>query len=112
MKFIGYNPQGCFPSQATAVVKSDNDKTVLKFSKVDTGLTDSNGKKIYFSAVDSSNMKNDIHVQGKQHTINLVNGEFNLYPTIFTASGSENEKFVLSGIKSDDAASTSNSHVA
>ena len=112
VKFIGYNPQGCFPSQATVIVKSDDDKTVLKFSKVDTGLTDSNGKKIYFSAVDSSNMKNDIHVQGKQHTINLVNGEFKLYPTIFTASGSENEKFVLSGIKSDDAASTSNSHVA
>lgn len=111
-KFIGYNPQGCFPAKASVVVRtlseSARNKTIPMFSRVDTGQVDRNGKKICFSTYKESTSES----VSSQQLVDLVNGEFKLYSTVFTASGNDNETFVLEGLKSDDESTGANSHVA
>ena len=109
-KFIGYNPRGCSPSQIVVVTNPTGEFENVKiplFSKVDTGITDNTGRKVCFSVAESGET-----VQGYQHITNLVNGEFKLYNTIFTSSGIENEKFILTGLESNDQKDGSQSHVS
>lgn len=69
------------------------------FSYIDTQKVDSRGKPIYFSL---DNTDGNTNTQSDQYIpINLVNGKWKLYPTVFTASGVEYEQFVLTGLKSD-----------
>lgn len=121
IKFIGYNPKGCTASNITLYINNStkNGESLRAFwlpaySRIDTGLQDANGKKIYFSlpsndsrATNASNvyvMKDNIS-QG----ITLYNGQWKLYKTVFTASGINNETFVLDGLRSDK---DSNQYVA
>lgn len=118
VRLIGYNPRGFQPSTIEAYVVSTTGASLRNYqipfySRVDTKLTDSTGKKIYFSTkrdMSSKNLDNydDSSVAGSQdltengsQAVTLYNGQWKLYPTIFTASGSENETFVLDGLLSD-----------
>ena len=70
IKFIGYNPKGCTASNITLYISNaaKNGESLRAFwlpaySRIDTGLQDANGKKIYFSlpsndvrAVNASNV--------------------------------------------------------
>lgn len=106
VNLIGYNPKGCTPSSFQAVVyKTDQTeggtlrgRTIPQFSALDTGKSDGNGRKIYFSTYETKTFDSD-----EQGYIGLYNGMWHLYPTIFSASGIEREKFVLDGIASDSS---------
>ena len=116
VKMIGYNPRGCRPSQLNVYIYRENFETGYRtkipfYSKIDTGLTDSNGKKICFSTV---NGQSEIYLEDETyHLITLVNGEWKLYPTIFTASGVDFETFVLEDANSDNSKGkfVSNDHI-
>ena len=101
VNLIGYHPKGCRPSQVNAYLQSNDgswtDKVLPPFSYIDTGLTDSNGKKIIFSIGDEG-IKFDDELQRE---ITLYNGQWRLYPHSFTSNGSENETFVLYDVGSD-----------
>jgi hypothetical protein len=103
VNLIGYHPKGCIPSQVNAYLQSideygiGSDRILPPFSFIDTGLTDSNGKKIIFSIGDEG-VKFDDEVQRE---ITLYNGQWRLYPHTFTSNGSENETFVLYDVASD-----------
>ena len=113
VKFIGYNPRGCNPSVLNAKIVSTGVGENLRgywipfYSRYDTGLTDSLGKKIYFSTkriqVDRDALNGDSQraVDSAMQPITLYNGQWKLYNTIFTASGIENETFILDGLMSD-----------
>lgn len=112
VKFIGYNPRGCNPSVLNANLISNGTANIRGYwipfySRFDTGLTDSRGKKIYFSTkrlqVDRDALNGDSQrtVDSTSQPITLYNGQWKLYSTIFTASGVENETFVLDGLQSD-----------
>lgn len=103
VKFLGYNPRGIIPSSGQFYIDNTNakfaDKYILKYSAIDVGATDDNGDTIYYST------SNDIHIDstGENQTFkfNLKNGIWKLYPTVFTATGSDYESFDLPYIKSD-----------
>lgn len=118
VKLIGYNPRGFQPSTLEAYVVGDGLRQyqIPFYSRVDTGLTDSNGKKIYFSTKrDMSGRDSDDYdttfsqagdgnqslTENTKQSVLLYNGQWKLYPTVFTASGVENETFVLDGLMSD-----------
>ena len=90
VNLIGYNPRGCTPSSFQAVVyKTDETdggtlrgRTIPQFSALDTGKSDGNGRKIYFSTYETKTFDSD-----EQGSIGLYNGMWHLYPTIFAASG-------------------------
>ena len=98
VKLIGYNPKGFIPSSATFqfyVNEDYDDLYIPQYAAVDTGKTDSDGNKIYYSFAES-------YVLGAgANTVTLQNGRWVLYPTIFTANGSNYETFVLDGVCSD-----------
>jgi hypothetical protein len=66
---------------------------------VNTGKVDQYGNPVYFSTI------KDIHIDstntGKMFKFTMYNGRWQLYDTIFVASGSEYESFVLQNIRSD-----------
>lgn len=98
VKLIGYNPKGFIPSSATFqfyVNEDYDDLYIPQYAAVDTGKTDSDGNKVYYSFAES-------YVLGAgANTVTLQNGRWVLYPTIFTANGSNYETFVLDGVCSD-----------
>ena len=63
ISLIGYNPNGCVPSQLNAFLSySENVEEklpCLRYTRFDTGKTDSNGKKIYFSVANDISFDND-----------------------------------------------------
>lgn len=110
VKLIGYNPKGCKPAVFDMYIDmedTDDERetyTLLNYSYIDTGLTDTNGKQIYFSRYNdnSTSDSGSIDIENDDfHVVKLVNGKWKLYPTIFTASGTEYETFTLSQIASD-----------
>ena len=121
VKFIGYNPKGCTASTISMYVNntSGNGESLRAYwlpaySRVDTGLSDANGKKIYFSLASndmrSTNTSNVyIMKDNNKQALTLYNGQWKMYKTVFTASGIDNETFVLDGLKSD---SEGNQYVA
>lgn len=104
-KLIGYSPRGFTPASVTAYIQSNDDSLngtqIQKYSYVDTGLTDSNGKKICFSVPKKDDGTTETINNETYHRITLYNGMWKLYGTIFTASGTDYETFVLADVKSD-----------
>lgn len=79
--------------------------SIYACTAIDTGLYDSNSKKIYFSTVfdkssSSSGIGYDI-TDELSTSFTLVNGRWKHYSTVFTAAGVDYETFVLDGLKSD-----------
>jgi hypothetical protein len=64
-------------------------------------LTDSNGKKICFSVSKKDDGTTETINNETYHRITLYNGMWKLYGTIFTASGTDYETFVLADVKAD-----------
>ncbi len=116
VKLIGYHPQGARPSVLNGTIVPQ-DSTSLRnywipfYSRIDTGLTDASGKKIYFStkraALEQGQSFGDSTrlVENSYQSVSLYNGQWKLYNTVFTASGTENETFILDGLKSDQDSS-------
>ena len=98
VKLIGYNPKGFIPSTATFQFTVDDDRDdmyIPQYASVDTGMTDTQGKKVYYSFAECYDLA------GGVNTVTLVNGRWNLYQTVFTANGSNYETFVLDGVESN-----------
>ncbi len=105
-KFIGYHPQGFKPATIKAFIHNDgqsNWQQIYPCTAFDTGLYDRNGNKIYFSTVfDYTNEFGPISKSSDTYTpITMMNGKWKHYSTVFTASGSDYETFVLDGLYSD-----------
>lgn len=99
VNLIGYQPKGCSPASFNVVISSNEifGKNLPRYSYVDTGKNDRNGSKIYFSTLTKSSFDRD----DETRTIQLYNGRWKMYNTIFSSSGSENETFSLNGLHSD-----------
>ena len=102
VKFIGYNPKGCAPSTVEMTLDTstlnlvDNSNIIYKYSTIDTGKTDSNGKRIYFSTVD------DVYVNSNtEFTTLFYNGIWRLYTQVLVSNGETYQKFILSDVRSD-----------
>ena len=116
-RFIGYNPRGMSPSTARFLPYSESQsaealsafteylsthRNILKYSYVDTGKTDSNGKTIYYSVGDED--VSDIEYNTtNDYEFRMYNGIWRMYNTVFTATGSEWETFTLTGLRSDNS---------
>lgn len=113
VSLIGYQVKGCVPSAVKMYITNNDNDThiILPYTRFNTGKIDSNGRKIYFSVPKRNSSDNeDLTIERNQtRKYTFVNGEYKMYPTIFTASGIGNETFILGGIKSD---SESNDYVA
>lgn len=101
VKMIGYSPKGYTPATMKMNIYRDDTTepvTLLKYSRLDTGLTDSQGKTIYFSipGTDSTGHSGTINLESETtRTVGMVNGEWKLYPQVLVASGTEFETFTL-----------------
>lgn len=103
-KFIGYSPHGIKPAMANFEYIKENDendgKNIPAFCYIDTGKVDRNGKKICFSTYE------DVEINKNTNTdVALYNGTWKSYPTIFTASGLENETIILNSLDASIVAS-------
>lgn len=104
-KFIGYHPGSIVPATMTMSIPAtlDGEHLMYPCSAIDTGLYDSQSKKIYFSTVFESILRNQaVTTSTMQRTnVRLVNGRWKHYGTVFTASGADFETFLLDGLKSN-----------
>lgn len=108
VKFLGYQVRGCTPSTVNAVVSNRGGNSlrgywIPPYSRIDTGKTDVSGRKIYFST-SCGDITTDSMIKvddSQSKAITLYNGQWKLYDTVFTASGTDNETFTLTGLKSD-----------
>lgn len=116
VKLIGYNPKGFIPANAEFTIydnteyvdgADDNDELVIpRYSAVNTGKVDSNGNPVYYSfktdcVLGANDSYSTTGQKNKTYAALLYNGLWKLYPTVFTASGSKYETFVLDGIESN-----------
>ena len=103
VKFIGYNPKGWQPATAQFAAQSTEDAyngmTIPQYAAIDTGKTDDNGRKVYYSTVDKYTTTHD-----SQQTIVMYNGIWKLYSTVFSGNGQEYQTLHLDGLKSDSDA--------
>lgn len=99
VKLIGYNPKGFIPSSchfSFNIDGNDDDLSLPQYTAIDTNKYDSQGNKIYYSlGKDSYTLANGIN------EIKLYNGLWQLYDTIFVASGAQYETFILNNIISN-----------
>lgn len=98
VRFIGYNPKGCMPSNAIFTCHDfslSNDVIIPKYACIDTKKTDSNGKPIYFSTIENETISNNTT------QILFYNGKWKKYSTTFVSSGEEYQIFILDGLQSD-----------
>ena len=102
-KFIGYSPHGIKPAMANFEYIKENDdndgKNIPAFCYIDTGKVDRNGKKICFSTYEDVEINKNINTD-----VALYNGIWKSYPTIFTASGLENETIILNSLDASKVA--------
>ena len=102
-KFIGYSPHGIKPAMANFEYIKENDdndgKNIPAFCYIDTGKVDRNGKKICFSTYEDVEINKNINTD-----VALYNGIWKSYPTIFTASGLENETIILDSLDASKVA--------
>ena len=110
VSLIGYHPKGCAPASFNAYIKwvgSDTTPPNLNcfpYTRIDTGRTDSAGKKVFFSTkrygadegIDNEAFEEDLVLDQV-----MYNGQWKVYSTVFTASGVKNETFSLDGVGSD-----------
>ena len=111
-KFIGYHPTAYKPSTINMFIDNTPEISgmmIYPCTAIDTGLYDTNSKKIYFSTVfersssDVNTTKPKSINKDKYTNVMLINGRWKHYSTVFTASGIDYETFVLDGLKSDSS---------
>ena len=105
-KFIGYSPHGIKPAMANFEYIKENyandkndGKNIPAFCYIDTGKVDRNGKKICFSTYEDVEINRNINTD-----VALYNGIWKSYPTIFTASGLDNETIILNSLDASKVA--------
>lgn len=105
-RILGYSPRGIVPSQGIFYIDNTDSQgssgkygeiTIPQYAKIDTGKIDSNGRKIFYSTKDSFQISRGQSVVEKV----FYNGEWKMYGTVNTATGSDYETFILNGIGSD-----------
>lgn len=114
-QFLGYNPHGMnpamaifsFPRSQFAEIGGNSSPTIPRYSYIDTGKTDSTGKKVYYSTVEDIIVQPDLG--SSMQSVTLYNGRWRLYNNVFTAEGTDWETFTLNGLRSD---SSTNNFVA
>jgi len=97
-KFIGYNPSGSQPAGTRFYIAGSggNGNTIPRYSQIDTGKTDTYGRKVYFSTVE------DVKIDSAGiFPIATYNGRWVMHPTIFKSNGGEYQTFTLDGVVSD-----------
>jgi hypothetical protein len=112
VKLLGYNPLGglsstvtmqfhdatATPTSGTIFSDSSVQKQIPKYGYVDTGLSDSNGRTIYYSLLDPLYVsKRNPSTDAK--TFSMTNGRWKLYPQTFVAAGIPFEEFVMSDLQ-------------
>jgi hypothetical protein len=112
VKMLGYNPLGGLSSKTTVSFENvesvsgtifDDDsaqKEIPKYSKIDTGKTDSNGNPIYYSSI-SRLFVSDVNPASDVNTFTAVNGEWRAYERTFRSNGEPFEEYVLDAIPLD-----------
>lgn len=105
-KLVGYNPKGATPATAPFVPLKDDlglkpEVTIPKYATIDTKLTDENGKKIYYSTVEDTELSKE-----SDNTVLFYNGKWKLYKTVFVASGQPFQTLQLDSLTSDDSKQT------
>lgn len=100
VKMLGYSPRGIIPSQGLFQIQNTGnnleDRKIPQYSYIKLNKQDKNGNTIYYSTKEQITINNSSPFQ-----FHMYNGKWKLYSTIFTASGSEYETFVLTGLGSD-----------
>ena len=89
VKFIGYNPKGYSPSTLELTINTSTlglaenaSPTLYKYSAIDVGKTDKNGKRIWYSTVDNVYVNSNI-----EFSTLFYNGLWKLYSSTFTSNG-------------------------
>lgn len=104
VKLIGYNPKGIRPASARFYIDNKKEdgtggkyenKIIYRYSAIDTGKTDSNGSKVYYSLKKDRSPHNE-----PEFEFQLYNGRWTYYGSM-VASGTPFETFVLNSVKSD-----------
>ena len=107
VQFIGYNPRGCFPATLVANIKAFGDELTVRghhlphFTYFQTNVTGADGGQVCFSTAERYQLESDSMSNGL--SVDFYNGKWQLYDTVFTASGTSHETFTLEGLKSDSA---------
>lgn len=108
VKLVGYNPRGYTTSTAlmslTSVSSDNNGKILMPYTYVDSGKTDDNGNKIYYSTVDYWYIYDSATIPDDDDTSNniiMYNGLWKFYNKINVATGIPYETFVLDTLMSD-----------
>lgn len=100
VKMLGYSPRGIIPSEGLFQLQNVNgglaDKKIPQYSYIKLDKQDKNGKSIYYSTKEQITINNNVPFQ-----FHMYNGKWKLFSTIFTATGSDYETFVLTGLGSD-----------
>lgn len=130
--FIGYNPKGMSPASVTCKltckiqVNDINTKPLLEriifpYSCINTGITDTLGKPIFYSISNNENLNSSWNIEKKEindensatytltKNITMYNGKWKLYNKIFVSDGNSWQTFELTNVKSDTA---NNNYVA
>jgi len=101
-KMLGYNPTGFVTSTLLARMTVDSSvlagmKTIPKYTKYTTSLTDKNGMPVNYSFIDNYTFVTASNgVVDSLFTPQLYNGTWKLYDNIFVSSGIPNETYILS----------------
>lgn len=108
VKMLGYNPKGYSSSETDGSIIGKIDpifaatsKILPKYTYIDTNLTDTRGKTIFFSTIENTFIQSSMPSTSTD-TITLVNGRWRTYNQTFTAAGIPFEEFVLTQINLDN----------
>ena len=75
VSLLGYQAKGCTPSALQTYVTYTGDEetaSLLPYTRFDTGLTDSNGKRIYFSTARLNSTDNQAEIPVSKETASKV----------------------------------------
>ena len=107
VKMIGYNPVGHIPAQVvlginnkrgiTTAFFSDETKWLPKYTSINTNLSDSNGKSIYYTFTENIDIYTS-NTDSSTSKYNAINGKWKLLNTTLIAYGTANETFTLNSL--------------
>lgn len=115
VKLLCYNPDGFHSANSTFRIAINNSTiingnnllpdicTIPKFTSIDLGKKDTNGNAVKYSFVDDytfsiNNTTSYSNIISPQYWPVLYNGQFKKYLTVFTATGTPYETFLLSNL--------------
>lgn len=109
VKMLGYNPVGYTSAKTTVSLQTPNgiftaaSKILPKYTSLNTGLTDSLGKPVFYSTVDNYIIYDNMEANNTDK-YEFYNGRWKVYDRTFTAAGTAFEEFTLDLINMEDSA--------